>query len=372
MMHESATNAKPEHQHTDRHDHDHNHDHGHDHDHDHNHDHGHDHDHAVRGWRKWFGVFFHAHSHEGPQVDRALTGSEQGIRAVKISLAGLLVTAFLQVIVVYFSGSVALLADTIHNFSDGLTALPLWVAFVIGRRPPNRRYTYGWGRAEDIAGIFIVLMIGFSAVLAAYESVRRLFEPQPLRNVGWVIAAAIIGFIGNEVVAQYRIRVGKRIGSAALIADGQHSRVDGFTSLAVLGGAIGALLGWELADPIIGILITVAILFVLRDAGRRIWERLMDAVDPGLVDAIEQTARPVEGVLDLHAAKVRWIGHQLYAELHIVVEASLNTADSHAIAEEVRHRLLHQLPALSEASIHVDPQDSAERDHHALTAHHFV
>lgn len=316
------------------------------------------------------GELFHGHSHAEPQLDKALTSSEQGIRAVKISLIGLFLTAFLQVIIVAFSGSVALLADTIHNFADGLTAIPLWIAFVVGKRPADRRYTYGWGRAEDIAGIFIVAMITLSAVVAGYQSVVRLINPEPIRNVGWVIAAAIIGAMGNEVVAQYRIRIGKQIGSAALVADGQHSRVDGLTSLAVLGGAIGSLLGWHLADPLIGLLITIAILFIVRSAGAQIWSRLMDAVDPALVTQIEAAAGPVAGVLDVHDVRVRWIGHRLHAELHIGVESSLSTAASHAIAEEVRHRLLHALPALSTVTVHVDPRDQSGRDYHALTAHH--
>lgn len=337
------------------------------------HDHAdHDHQHQASGFLGIIGEFFHGHSHAGPQVDKALTSSELGIRAVKISLVGLFVTALLQVIIVAFSGSVALLADTIHNFSDGLTAIPLWIAFAVGRRPATRRYTYGLGRAEDIAGIFIVVMIAASATVAGYQAIVRLLDPQPIRNVGWVIAAAIIGAVGNELVAQYRIRIGRQIESAALVADGQHSRVDGLTSLAVLGGAVGSLLGWHLADPLIGMLITIAILFILRSSGGQIWSRLMDAVDPELVATIEATARRVDGVLDVHAVQVRWIGHRLHAELHIGVQSSLSTADSHAIAEEVRHRLLHALPALSEVTTHVDPLDQSGRDYHSVTAHHFL
>ncbi|NOK62369.1 MAG: Divalent metal cation (Fe/Co/Zn/Cd) transporter [Chloroflexi bacterium AL-W] len=342
------------------------------HDHDeHTHtDHGHeDHSHQ-RGFRGILANIFHSHSHAVPQVDRALTGSEQGIRAVKISLIGLLITAFLQVIIVAFSGSVALLADTIHNFSDGLTSIPLWIAFALMRRAPTRRYTYGWGRAEDLAGLFIIAMIAVSAVVAGYQSMIRLADPQPIRNVSWVVAAAIIGFIGNEIVAQYRIRIGKEIGSAALIADGQHSRVDGLTSLAVLFGAMGTLVGWHLADPLIGLVITVAILFILRDSGKQIWERLMDAVDPELVDQIEETAQPIAGVRDVHNVQVRWIGHQLRTEIHIGVDVHLSTVESHTIAEEVRHQLLHKLPTLSEATIHVDPRDDSGQNYHALTTHH--
>src|SRR5262249_46233929 len=156
----------------------------------------------------------------------------EGIRALKVSLAGLAVTAILQVVVVMVSGSVALMADTIHNFADALTAVPLAIAFSLGRRKPNKRYTYGYGRAEDLAGVFIVFMIALSAVIAAWEAIRRLVNPEDVHHVGWVIAAGLIGFAGNELVAVYRIRVGRDIGSAALVADGLHARTDGLTSLA--------------------------------------------------------------------------------------------------------------------------------------------
>src|SRR5215213_3080586 len=244
----------------DRHDHD-----GHDHDrHDHDgHDHG-EHRHAT-GLKGFLLSVFRPHSHDAADsVDSALESSAEGIRALKISLVALGLTAVAQLVVVLVTGSVALLADTIHNFSDALTAVPLWIAFVLVRRAPTRRYTYGFGRAEDLAGVFIVAMIALSAAVAGYESIRRLIDPQPISNVWVVLAAGILGFIGNEAVAIYRIRVGRKIGSAALVADGLHARTDGFTSLAVAAGAVGVMAGFPLADPIVGLLITIAILFVLR------------------------------------------------------------------------------------------------------------
>jgi cation diffusion facilitator family transporter len=254
-------------------------DHGHDHGHDTEHDHDHGHGHAT-GVRGWLVDMFRPHSHDAADsVDAALETSARGIRAVKISLVVLGVTALIQAVLVVTTGSVALLADTIHNLSDALTAVPLWIAFALGRRPATRRYTYGFGRAEDLAGVFIVLMIVLSALIAGWESVRRLLDPQPLSHVGVVIAAGLIGFAGNELVATYRMRVGRQIGSAALVADGVHARTDGFTSLAVVVGAIGVAAGFPLADPIVGLLITVAILFVLKGAVRDIYRRLMDAVD---------------------------------------------------------------------------------------------
>jgi cation diffusion facilitator family transporter len=338
--------------------------HGHDHDHAHGHEHG-------TGWRQRVTEIFRPHSHDAADsMDSALESSDQGIRAVKISLVALGLTALAQAAVVVVTGSVALLADTIHNFSDALTALPLWVAFVLGRRPPTRRYTYGYGRAEDLAGIFIVVMIALSAVLAGWESVRRLLDPQPLTYAWAVVAAGVIGFAGNELVASYRIRVGRRIGSAALVADGLHARTDGFTSLAVVLGALGVMAGFPLADPLVGLAITVAILVVLRGAATQVYHRLMDAVDPELVERAETSLASTPGVEGVDAVRVRWVGHRIRAEADIVVDPGLSVVDGHAIAVEAHHRLLHDVPRLAEVTVHVSPAGRSGEDHHARLAHH--
>ncbi|MDQ6848009.1 MAG: cation diffusion facilitator family transporter [Candidatus Dormibacteraeota bacterium] len=315
---------------------------------------------------------FAAHSHDAADsIDTALTASTQGTRALKFSLGGLAVTAALQLGVFAFSGSVALLADTIHNFADALTAVPLGIAFVLGRRPATMRYTYGYGRAEDLAGIVIVAVIGLSSVVAAWAAIDRLFHQHAVRNVAWVIVAGVIGFVGNELVAAYRIRVGRQIGSVALIADGLHARTDGLTSLAVVVGAVGVLIGWQLADPVVGLAITVAILVVLRSAARDIYRRLMDSVDPQLVDDVARVVASVPGVESVEAVRIRWVGHELRAEVEIVADAALILTDAHAIAEEGHHRLLHDIHRVSEATIHVSPSAADGRDHHARTAHHF-
>jgi cation diffusion facilitator family transporter len=344
--------------------------HGHGHGHAHGHGHGHGH-HGSGGPRAFLRSIVRPHSHDAADsVDPALEASTDGIRALKIGLAALLVTALAQAAVVVLTGSVALLADTIHNFSDALTAVPLWIAFVLGRRRPTRRYTYGYGRAEDLAGVFIVAMIALSAVVAGYESVRRLVDPQPLANLGVLVAAGLIGFVGNELVALYRIRVGRRIGSAALVADGLHARTDGFTSLAVVLGALGVLAGFPLADPIVGILITVAILVVLRGAARDIYRRLMDAVDPELVDRADAALRAVPGVRGIEQLRLRWIGHRVRAEAGLEVDSSLSVVDAHAIAAEATHRLLHEVPKLVDATVHVSPHGPEGHAHHARLAHH--
>lgn len=298
-----------------------------------------------------------------------MEASAEGMRALWISLAVLGATAVIQAVVVAFSGSVALLGDTLHNAADALTAVPLGVAFVLGRRPPNRRYTYGYGRAEDLAGLVIVLIIAASSALAAYEAVTRLANPRHVPNLAAVAAAALVGFAGNELVARYRIRVGRKIGSAALAADGLHARADGFTSLAVLVGAGGVALGWNWADPLAGLLITVAILAVLRQAAREIYRRLMDAVDPALVDQAERTLLATPGVLGAGQVRLRWIGHRLRAECEVVVDPAASVVAAHQVAVRAEHELLHALPRLSAALVHADPE-SRGTDHHAVLASH--
>lgn len=356
------------------------HDHGlethHDHDeHAHGHDHAHGHEdgghHHAGGLRGLIGSLFAPHSHDAADsVDTALESSQIGIRTVQLSLIGLGMTALFQFVIVLLSGSVALLADTIHNLSDALTAVPLWLAFALGRRAATRRYTYGYGRAEDLAGLFIVAMIALSCIVAGWESVSRLIEPRPITHTGWVIAAGLIGFAGNEAVAVYRIRAGRRIGSAALIADGYHARTDGLTSLAVLFGALGSLAGFDLADPLVGILITVTILFVLKGAVVQVWHRLMDASDPELVHRFEHVAGDVPGVEGVDNLRVRWLGHRLEADLRIIVNEEMPTRESHAVGEAVRHALLHAEPKLATVIVHVDPCGHAGPDPHAVAGHH--
>lgn len=324
----------------------------------HEHDHGHVHPEGLRGVLR---EIFAPHGHDvSDSVDDALESSQIGIRAVKISLITLGITAAFQVVILMISGSIALAADTIHNFSDALTAIPLWIAFVLGRRAATKRYTYGYGRAEDLAGLFVIMMIALSAIIAGYEAIRRLANPVAIDHVGWVIAAGVVGFIGNEFVALYRIRVGRQIGSAALVADGLHARTDGFTSLAVVLGALAVGLGYPLADPVVGLLITVAILAVLRTAVRDVFRRLLDGVDPELVDTAETALANEPGVVGVRSVRMRWIGHRLHAdaELDIAPESSLNEA--HLLAHNAEHTLTHAVPKLSTALIHAYPAGHAD------------
>ncbi|MFI9415363.1 cation diffusion facilitator family transporter [Nocardia gamkensis] len=328
--------------------------------HQHHHHHaGHHHHHHRSGAIGALREVFVPHSHDAADsIDDALEASAVGIRAVAISLVVLGCTAVLQLVIVVASGSVALAADTVHNFSDALTAVPLWIAFALGRKAATRRYTYGFGRAEDLAGLFVVAMIALSALIAGYEAVRRLLDPVPLDHVGWVAAAGLIGFLGNETVALYRIRVGRRIGSAALVADGLHARTDGFTSLAVLLGAGGVALGFPLADPIVGLLITVAILAVLRTAARDVLRRLMDAVEPELVTAAERALSAEPGVQGVRSLRMRWIGHRLHADVELDVAPTITLADAHHVAHEAQHTLTHVVPKLDTAVVHAYPAHS--------------
>lgn len=301
---------------------------------------------------------FRPHSHDpADSVDEALESSTRGIRALKVSLVVLLVTGVLQGLVAVASGSVALLADTVHNFSDAFTALPLGLAFWLSRRPPSRRFTYGFGRAEDLAGVFIVVLIAASAAFAGWEAVNRLLHPAPVDHVGWVAAAGVIGFVGNELVAAYRIRVGNSIGSAALVADGLHARTDGLTSLAVVAGAVGVALGWPLADPLIGLLITVLILAVLKGAARDVFTRLMDGVDPELVERVESALAGTDGVLGLSGLRVRWSGHQLHADAVVDVDPALSVLDAHQVAHRAEANLTRAVPKVAAVVIHTHPAE---------------
>lgn len=306
------------------------------------------------------GGHHHGHSHDhADSVDDALESSALGIRTVKISLIALALTALFQLVIVGLSGSVALAADTIHNFSDALTAIPLWIAFVLGRRAASKRFTYGLGRVEDLAGLFVVLMIALSAIIAGYQAVRRLIHPLPIEHLGWVAAAGVIGFLGNELVALYRIRVGRQIGSAALVADGLHARTDGFTSLAVVLGALGVWLGFPLADPIVGLLITAAILAVLWTAARDVFSRLLDGVDPHMVETAEAALAGEPGVRAVRQLRMRWIGHRLHADAELDIDPDISLSEAHALAHRAEHNLAHAMPKLSSALIHAYPSTRA-------------
>lgn len=282
----------------------------------------------------------------------------------------MLLVSLIQFLIAFAGGSAGLFADAIHNLADVLTTVALWIAFVISRRAADGRYTYGYHRAEDLAGVFIVLVIMASAIAGASESLLKLASRSVPTQIPWSMLAAAIGCIGNEVLAQYKISVGRRINSIPLVADGQHSRIDGLTSLAALAGLLGVSLGFPLADPIAGLLITLVIISVAYSTARSVFARLLDAVDPHIVPAITTTANAVEGVETTTDVRARWVGHMLHIVMTIEVDAQLTLREAHTIAEEVRHRLFHEIRGVSAVSIHTDPASSDGEDYHQAMAHH--
>lgn len=313
----------------------------------------------------------HGHSHG--TLDPAIVASQRGIWATKISLLVLLATAAVQAGVVLLTGSVALLADTVHNFGDAATAVPLWVAFSLAQRKPSRRFTYGYGRAEDLAGLLIVATIVATGGIAGYKSILRLVSPTEVSYIWAVAAAALAGFLGNEWVALFRMRVGREIGSTALVADGHHARVDGLTSLAVFLGAIGVWFGFPLADPIVGLAISAAVFRIAWQSGKAVFARLLDGVDPEMIDEVRHAAAGTPGVREVSQVRVRWLGHRLLAEVNVAVQSDISVEQGHQISQEVHQRLLDHLRYLSNATIHVDPAGASGEEHHprdAVGQHH--
>lgn len=306
------------------------------------------------------------HPHIHGAFEPAIFDTQKGMRAVTVSFLVLSGTALFQLFIFSLSGSMALLSDTIHNIGDAATAIPLWIAFRLGKREPTKRFTYGLGRIEDLAGLAVVVAIPASAILAGYESIQRLFHPPLVTHLWAVAAAAVVGFLGNEAVAVFRIRVGREIGSAALVADGAHARADGFTSLGVLLGVLGVWLGFPLADPIVGLVIAVMILRLAWQSGKTVLARILDGVDPGVVDEIRRAVSHTDGVKEVSEVRVRWLGHRLHAEVNIAVLPELSVEAGHQIANRVRHELLHHLPYLSNATIHVDPLGASGEKHHQI------
>lgn len=297
----------------------------------------------------------YAHSHTHGVVDPTVATTGRGIWAIKWSFVVLAITALLQLAVVVVSGSVALFADTVHNIGDAATAVPLWIAFLLVRRKPTARFTYGLGRAEDLAGIVIVLIILFSAIVAGYQAIDRLLYPQPIAYLGWVTLAGIIGFLGNEAVAIFRIRVGRQIDSAALIADGYHARTDGLTSLAVVFGAVGVWLGIPLADPIVGLLISVAIFGIVWQSAKAIFTRMLDGVDPEITDEIRHAAEHVPEIRQVIDVRARWLGHRLRADIEVALEGTTTLVAADLVVSQFERELIQHMPALSAAHVRVRP-----------------
>ena len=329
--------------------------------HHHEHHEHHEHDHHHHGTGVWARLK-HAlvpHAHDSVEaIQTAEESTRDGIRTAWIGLAGMMATAVLQIVIVWLSGSIALLADTIHNLGHAATTIPLIMAFQIGRREPTKRYPYGYRRAEDLAGLFITVVIVATIVLIVVESIDALLNPRPLTNLGWVFAAGIVGFAGNEIVAEYRIRTGRRIGSAALIAEGQHARADGFTSLAVIAGVVGVWLGFPGADAVAGLLIAVAISGILLNSLVIIVRRLMDGVEPDLIDRMTRAAAAVEGVTEVEQVRARWVGHRMEGDATVHADATLSFAEADALATRVEGAIRDRVRNLDRVQVQLRPSAS--------------
>jgi cation diffusion facilitator family transporter len=329
----------------------------------HGHGHGHGHAHGHDG----------GHGHTHGVIDPTIATTERGIWAIKWSFVILALTAVFQIVIVLLSGSVALLADTIHNVGDAATAIPLWIAFAFARRKPSDQFTYGLGRVEDLAGMTIVGLILFSALVAGYQTIDRLINPQEIQFLGAVATAGVVGFIGNEAVAVFRIRVGREINSAALIADGYHARVDGLTSLAVVAGAIGVWLGFPLADPLVGGVITVLIFGIVWQSARAVFTRALDGVEPELTALLRHTGEHVPGIRGIQNVRTRWIGHRLHAEADVVVDDSLLVREAAILTERLAAEAQTHLPALASLRLAlatgIDPAEAERARGNPAPAH---
>lgn len=344
---------------------------------DHGHGHGHEHGHGQghephrRGWSARLKHALVPHSHDANEaIQSAEEASGQGIRAAWIGLAGMMATGIAQVVIVAISDSIALLADTVHNLGHAATTIPLIIAFRLGRRPADGSYSYGYRRAEDLAGLFIGLIIAVTAGIIIWESVDALLNPREVTNLGLVLAAGTVGFLGNEIVAVYRIRAGRRIGSAALIAEGHHARADGLTSIAVVVGVVGVWLGFPRADAVIGFLIGIAILWILVSSMRTVGRRLMDGVDEGVIEQLATAAWVVDGVEGVDRVRARWSGHRMEGDISIRVPRDLDVLAAHRIADEVEHAMLHAVAHVEAVVVHVHPVEVADGELHELSGHH--
>ena len=297
-------------------------------------------------------------------------GTKAGLRAIRICAAVLAVAVVVQLVVVGIGGSAGLFAAALDNLGDVISTVALALAFMAARRAADDRYTFGHQRLEDIAGIVVVLVIWTSAGLAAFESVRKLSGPHRPTALGVGLVVAGIGTLGNEIVARYKMRVGRAIGSQPLIADGRHARIDALASVAAFAGLLGVKLGWRAADPVAGLLITIAIVAIAWDASRHVLARVMDAVDPSVVSSIEHAARETPGVAGIGRIQARWVGRSLYVTLTVAVDGAVPVSDAHAISEAVHHHIIHDLPGVAQVDVHVDPWEAHAEDAHRATSAH--
>ncbi|MGD1253976.1 cation diffusion facilitator family transporter [Mycobacterium seoulense] len=266
-------------------------------------------------------------------------------RAVVVSAIGLALTGLVELAIALLSGSVALLGDALHNLSDVSTSALVFVGFRASRKLPSERYPYGYERAEDLAGIGVAVVIWASAAVAAFESVTKLLRHGGTGYVGWGIAAAIVGIAGNQLVARYKLVVGRRIRSATMVADAKHSWLDALSSAGAMLGLIGVALGWGWADAVAGIVVTGFICHVGWEVTADIAHRLLDGVDPEIITTAEAVAATVPGVTHAHA-RARWTGRTLRVEVEGFLDPDTPLAAADGIGRLVAAALAPRIPEM--------------------------
>ena len=306
----------------------------------------------------------HSHDHG------AVYGNRDAVRAVIVSAVALGTASALEFAAALAGHSASVFAAGLHNAGDVLTTFVLLASFWIARRPATRRFTSGFGRIEDVATLVIVLVIVVTAAAAFGESVRRFFVREDYGSIPFSLFAAGVGIVANLAVSEYKIRVGRGLGSTALQADGVHSRIDAVVSLGAFAGIGLAGLGWRLADPIAGVLITLAIIYVLAGTVRDLFYRMMDAVDPEVIGEMTARAADVEGVLAVHDVSARWVGRELWAVMHIDCDPEATLQEAHDVVERVQHEVSHSIE-LGRLDVHMDPgtEDHRHGRHEHPAAH---
>ena len=301
------------------------------------------------------GVHAHHGNHTLAETATFADSTSAGVRALRIGVAGLAFTTLLQLVLLMLSGSVALLGDTVHNGIDVAGTAIVWLAFGLTRRDRSDLFSFGYHRFEDLAGLAVAGLIAVSAILVLYEAVTAFGDATPIDNPGLVLAAGVIGLAGNEAVAIFKFRTGKRIGSAALIADGRHSQADGLSSAGVVIAAVGLMIGIDWLDPLAGFAIGLLIAWTAYESGRDVILRLLDTADPEVVQELEQIAGEVVGVDHINDLRMRQMGRTVHVVANVCMPGGYTLAQAHAAAEELRGAWLEELPPGSAVDIHVDP-----------------
>jgi cation diffusion facilitator family transporter len=286
--------------------------------------------------------------------------------AVRNSLVADVTLVAARAAVALLGGSAALAADSLHGFADVVTTVFLGIAFVLARRSATSEYTYGFHRAEDLVGILILAFLGSSAIFSARTSAMKLATGSETTFLVAGMAVALVGVVGKELIAYYKIRVGRRIDSLSLVADGKHSRADALTSIGAFAGLLGAYLGYPVLDPIFGFVITGAICLIIFRLGKEIVGRLLDTIDPETLVRIKDAARSVEGVEGVHDVRARWAGHKVFCEMHVTVDDGMSICEAHAVGVGIVEKVKEDIQSVEQCLVHLGPESCLTTAHDEL------